>query len=404
MSEPRQKPAAPLWRRRHLLDAGFVLTVALVAMFGIRSQLVVAPLGSLGSPSLLVGVTGAVWWAFYQLQRTRTTSSRQPVRAALLFLLVAFGASFVVAMQRPIAAAEVTVATAGMVTLLGWLGLALLACDGIPDRGKFDRILNRLVVAAVLLASLGVAQFVTGQPLWAGVRIPGLVENAPLGGVATRSGLARPAGTATHPIEFGAVLTLLLPVALTRAKFASRAGRHLWWLGVAIMGMGILVAISRSALICAFVGVALLGYTWQRQARTLLFGGVLGLLFLVALTVPGLLGSLVGLFTGLEQDPSVTSRTESYAIAMDFFGRSPLLGRGYATFLPSYRIFDNEYLLLLINVGAVGLVAFLVLLATAMRCARLGRRLIADEEGREIGQALFPALPPPPWAWPSTTA
>ena len=382
-----------IWRRRHLLDASFVLTAALVAMFGIRSQLVLAPLGSVGSPSLLIGVAGAVWWAFYQLQRTKWSgSSRNPVRVAVLFLLVAFSASFVVAMQRPIASLEVSVATAGMVTLLGWLGIALLACDGITDRRNFDRILNRFVVAAMLLAALGVAQFVTGHPLWAGVRIPGLTENAPLGGVAMRNGFSRPAGTATHPIEFGAALTLMLPVALTRAKFASRAGRHLWWLGVAMMGMGIVVAISRSALICAFVGVALLGWTWKRQARTLLLGGVMALLFFVALTSPGLLGSLKGLFTSVGQDSSVNSRTESYGIALDFFARSPLLGRGYATFLPRYRIFDNEYLLLLIDVGVLGLVAFLVLLATAMRYARRGRRLVADEENREIGQALFAGI------------
>ena len=58
----------------------------------------------------------------------------------------------------------------------------------------------------------------------------------------------------------------------------------------------------------------------------------------------------------------------SYAIAGEFIGRAPIFGRGFSTFLPSYRILDNQYLGLLIETGIVGLVAFLV----AHRCRRCG--------------------------------
>ena len=48
-----------------------------------------------------------------------------------------------------------------------------------------------------------------------------------------REGLTRPAGTTIHPIEFGAVLTMILPIALHYAlhdKYRSKLAR---WFPVA---------------------------------------------------------------------------------------------------------------------------------------------------------------------------
>ena len=39
-----------------------------------------------------------------------------------------------------------------------------------------------------------------------------------------------------------------------------------------------------------------------------------------------------------------------------------------------YRIFDNQYLLLLVEVGLVGLMSVVVLFVTGMVCARPARR------------------------------
>ena len=99
----------------------------------------------------------------------------------------------------------------GLVTLIGCLGVALLANDGIPTFKRFDQLMGRLVLLATALAALGIAQFLANDPLIRSFTIPGLVPNAPLGGLTLRSGFSRPFGTALHPIEFGAVVTTVLP-------------------------------------------------------------------------------------------------------------------------------------------------------------------------------------------------
>ena len=83
---------------------------------------------------------------------------------------------------------------------------------------------------------------------------------------------------------------------------------------------------------------------------------------------------MLKLFTGISQDDSARSRTDSYALAFDFIQQRPFFGRGFSTFLPTYRIIDNQYLGLLIETGVVGLLAFISLLVTALVVAgRLSR-------------------------------
>src|SRR2546430_13733022 len=60
------------------------------------------------------------------------------------------------------------------------------------------------------------------------------------------------------------------------------------------------------------------------------------------------------LFTGISRDDSALSRTDSYAVAGAFISRAPLLGRGPATWLPPYRILDNQFLGSLIEIGVGG--------------------------------------------------
>lgn len=379
--------------RHRPLDAVFFLSVFLVLAFGLQAALVISVLGAAGYPAQLVGVAGFVWWLIYQVQKTHATDrGRRPVRMALFGLATTFSLSYVVAMTRPIAGEEVSTAQLGMITLVSWLGVALLAADGLPDWERFDTLLGRLVLAAGLLALLGIAQFATGQPLLRGLDIPGLSQNVPAGGIDTRSGFTRPPGTAIHPIEFGAVLTIMLPLAITRARTLSRRGRHLTWFWVGCMGLGVVVSISRSALVCALVGLTVLAVAWSPAARVKLAAALFVFVGFVAATIPGLLGGLRGLFVTAGEDPSVASRTGSYGIAAEFFERAPFLGRGYSTFLPRYRIFDNQYLLLLVEVGLVGLLAFLTVLVTAMVTARRTRKHSPDPEVRELGQAFAAAV------------
>lgn len=107
---------------------------------------------------------------------------------------------------------------------------------------------------------------------------------------------------------------------------------------------------------------------------------------------PNLLNSIIGMFTGAAEDPSITSRTDSFSLAFEFIANHPWFGRGLGTFLPKYRIFDNQYLLLLVTVGTVGTAAFLGLGATgAVTMFRL-RNELRDNASRDLAISLAAAI------------
>jgi len=391
-AEHLRRVAAQSAHRRTYLDAVSFLTVFLVLLVGIQSQLVIAPLGAVGSPATMLAGVGFGWWVLHHAQRPESTSTgTQPVRVALLVLFFSFLASYAAAFLRPISVAERSTAQIGIISIVGALGVALLVNDGIPTFERFYTFVDRLVVAGGLLAALGVVQFLANRTLVDQISIPGLVSNGSFG-VLTRGGFTRPAGTAVHPIEFGSVITMILPLAVSRGlRLTSRPVLARWW-PAAVIALGIVVSISRSALVCGVVGMVILASTWQRRAQQILFGCSVGLLAVVAVTIPGMLGTLTNLFTGASDDGSVESRTGSYAIAWEFFQRSPMSGRGYSTFLPAYRIFDNEYLLLLIEVGLLGVLSLLALVFVAGRSARKARTLSTDPTVQASGQSVLASV------------
>lgn len=374
-------------------DSVTVLTAYTLALIAIPSRLVFGPLGGAGSPATIVGLGCLMWWMLAQLARPLPTSfGWQPVRAGAIGFCIAVLVSYVVACVRPIDQVEFSSATLALVLLGGWVGILLVANDGICDSERLLALVRRLVALGAAMATLGIIQFVTHQPLVDRISIPGLVANHAGFGLTMREGFTRPAGTATHPIEYGAVVTMLLPLALALAMGDRRRSALRRWAPVALMGVCVPLSISRSALLASAVGTIIMLVSWPRQARRTAIAVLLVGSVVVYLTIPGMLGSLLGLFTGISGDSSAQSRTGSYAIAGEFISRSPMFGRGFQTFLPSYRILDNQYLGMLIEIGVVGVLAFLVLIVTAMKAARDTRRHASSETIRQLGQGLLGAV------------
>ena len=76
-------------------------------------------------------------------------------------------------------------------------------------------------------------------------------------------------------------------------------------------------------------------------------------------------------------------------MVFDVFEDHPWLGRGMFTFLPrSYRILDNQWLMILVELGVVGLLAFLAFLLTAFFAARSAFRHAATSRSRHLGLVL----------------
>jgi O-antigen ligase len=375
------------------VDAVHVLTVVLVVLIVLPSRLTFAPLGGAGAPALVLGLGCFGWWAYDRVQRVDAgPTGPHPVRTALLVVIGCFLVSYVVAMSRAIDSAESATADIGMISVFSWAGILLVAHDGIPSRDRLDVLVRRVVLAGGAVATLGLVQFVTGQAWVDRLSIPGLSLNTTLVGVMERNGFNRPGGTAIHPIEFGAVITMILPLAINTALTDRTRDAIRRWYPVAAIGLAVALSISRSAILSAVVALVVVASAWTpavRRRAAVITAGFLGAVFL---SVPGLLGTVTGLFTGIGDDSSAQSRTGSYAIAMEFIERSPLFGRGFSTFLPKYRILDNQYLGLAIEVGLVGLLAVLALFVTGALCARRIRVVGRDERTRQLGQALAAAI------------
>jgi O-antigen ligase len=373
---PRVAGTAEASVRQARPDVVTALSVFVVVLMGLPSRLTVGALGGAGPPAILLGLVIGAWWVVDRLQRPDPDTVVRPrMRRWVIVVCVCVGISYVAAMTRAIAPSEVTTADLSTLALLSWMSVLVAGEAGITSQDRLDTLLRRIVFMGTLVAFVGLLQFLTGQ-LWIDrIQIPGLVTNQSLGDLGARGSFSRPSGTALHPIEFGAVLTMMLPLAINLALVDRARGWLRRWTPVAAIALLVVLSISRSAVICAVVGLIVAGLRWTPSVRRFAAVGALALLGFVFVTIPGMIGTLAGMFTSAGSDSSTLSRVDSYATAFAFIRQSPAFGRGLGTFLPTYRILDNQYLLLLIEVGVVGTMAVLALMLAGIRAASRAAKL-----------------------------
>ncbi len=155
---------------------------------------------------------------------------------------------------------------------------------------------------------------------------------------------------------------MMLPVALHLAFRSAQVGRRpgFWWACVVLIATGLMFSVSRSAVLavaCAGL-VLLIGWPARRRVGMTLAG--LAFLVFIKFSSPGLLGTFVGLFKNAGSDPSIKYRTHDYATAQELISQHLWLGRGVGTwYAPKHEVFDNQYLLTLVDSGLLGLLALL---------------------------------------------
>lgn len=368
------------------------LTVYLVLLFAIPSRLVFGPLGSAGAPSMLFGLASAMVWFLALLWRPVGESrSRRPIRVALAFFLVSVGISYVVAMLRPIDQDEISPADVAVIVVISWSGILLTAHDGLTTRRDVDTVVRRFAFVGGLMALVGLVQYATRQPLIDLITIPGLTA---VSGVDSffRAGQVRISGTATHPIEFGALLSILLPLALHTALDPARRGVVRRWFPAVTIALALALSMSRSAYICLAVALLVLLVGWPPRLRWRVGAAVAVGVTVLSLAIPPLFRTVRSMFVTAKDDPSITSRTDSYAIALQFFENAPVFGRGLGTFLPKYRIFDNNYLGLLVSGGVVGTIAFVAIPLTAIVLLVRRRRRWTDPQANDLALSLMAGI------------
>lgn len=360
-------------------DAVSFLTLYLVLTCAIPSNLTISALGSLGRPSTLFALIGLLWWAVYRVSRPVATScGSRPLRLCLLLFLGTALVSYTLASFLGLPSSETSPADSGILRVAGWIGVALIANDGIKSQERLDLLLRRVIAIGGLMATLGLAQFLTGMSLVDWISLPGFVREGDLANVQDRGGFVRSAGTASHPLEYGVVLCMALPIGIAVALSEKERSLVLRWLPVLTIATASMLSVSRSALIGVALGVLLQLPGWPRKIRLAALAAVVALMGVVYLLVPGMAGTVRGLFLGVGNDASTVSRTNAYDQALEIAARNPFFGRGFGTFLPQYLILDNQMLLLMIELGAFGLLAGAAMVCTALALSWRSGRILAD--------------------------
>lgn len=184
---------------------------------------------------------------------------------------------------------------------------------------------------------------------------------------AVRGARLRAYASAQHPIALGAVLVMLIPLALYRAHALKKP---LAWVAVVLLALGALATVSRTAVV--MLAVVTLVYLLLRTDETKkLWPLLIPALAAIHIILPGTLGTLKsslfpkGGLIAQQQNAAVGSgRIATLGPALNAEWKpNPILGEGFGTRVPTPDeavpvangpILDNQWLGIVLETGVVG--------------------------------------------------
>lgn len=387
-------------------DATTILAFFVVLQLVLPSRLVMNGLPlSLSAASLVALGLGALWLCTQMTTTLGAAKGRSPVRTMLFAYPCVLLASYANSSFGYLDADERQIGDHTMVTVLALVFVGLALCDGVRSRDRLYFLLRVIVVSGTVVATIGILQFFVGIDLTPLLRAPGMHFSSFDSSVQGRDGLSRAAGTTSNPLEFGVFCAMLLPLAIHIAFRATTTGgrARFWWACAGLVGTGLMFSVSRSAIVGLTAAGIVLFIGWPKQRRVWMAAAGFGFLVLIKFLSPGLLGTFLSLFQNAKSDDSVQWRTHDYATAEQLISQHLWLGRGLGTwYAPKHEVFDNQYLLTLVDSGVLGLVTFLGVFAAgiyaAVRVRLLCAKLPDQAEGstpttdRDLGLALAASL------------
>jgi hypothetical protein len=218
-------------------------------------------------------------------------------------------------------------------------------------------------------------------------------------------------GPTLQPLELAAMFSIVLPFAILGAiDAATKRRRMLYTIAVGILIAGGVATARKSSLVVPAAVILLLAVYRPREVLRTVGKLAVVLFVIVHFLSPGALGSVVSqLEPGhINSALTTTDRTARYDAVTPDLLTHPVLGRGYESYDPQkYRILDNQYLDLLITVGAVGTLLYLLVFGSIISAAKplirdrsrhdprrssLALAAVAAVVSVAIGSALFDVL------------
>jgi O-antigen ligase len=365
--------AAALWALTRLEIGlwGVVAIITLLPFGGLPFKIVFTPTFL---DLALVGVFAVYLFQWMGGRRRRLTLTPAHAPIALFWVLAVF--SFVAGMSNgPL--------TANLIRQFGelLLGIALtfIIVDHVDSRETLSRLVRVILICGAAAAALGLALYFLPETLSERLLSSLRVFNYPSGGVLRYieddpAQAQRAISTSVDPNVLGGLLAmvggLLAPQLLIRKPVLG--SRWMAYPAFGVVTACLVLTFSRGAM--AALAVALVGIALARYRRML---WIVLAVALVILFLPAMQGYVTRFVEGVQgQDLATQMRFGEYKDAFILIGRYPWLGVGFAG-APEIDIYlgvSNAYLLMISEMGLVGLAAFLLAVGTVMGWGYVNRR------------------------------
>jgi len=392
----RERPRAP-----RPADATTILAIFVGLQFILPSRLVLNYLPLSLSPASAVALfLGALWLCTQMSTTLGAAKGRNPVRTMLFAYIVVLVASYASSAMSYLDPDERELADTTLVRVFALILVGMAAVDGIRSLARLYFLLRVFVVCMTTVAVFGILQYLVGFDVTPFMRLPGLHFWEATNSVGARNGLTRAAGTTSNPLEFGVLCAMTLPLAIHATLHAKREARRVapWAACVGLLAMGLMFSVSRSAIIGVAAATFVLFLGWPARRRMWMMATAVGFVAAIGILAPGLLNTFRTLFQDAGQDSSVQWRLHDYDTARQLIAQHFWLGRGTGTwYAPKHEIFDNQYLLTMVESGVLGLVAFVGIFVAGLYAAVRVRFLwsrgpAANTHDRDLALALAASL------------
>jgi polysaccharide biosynthesis protein PslJ len=272
-----------------------------------------------------------------------------------------------------------------------FLLVTFFVASAITTRRQLDAIIKLLVGGGAIIGIATLIEWKSGHNLFNRIDtlIPVLrVDPAKVMPIDARGGRVRAYGSAEHPIALGALLVLILPLAV---YLHQRSGKIIWLLAASLLVFGALASGSRTA--AGMLATLLVAFFVMKRKETIRLLPLLLPLFIACQVVmPGTLGTFKAIIfpkggsvikeqEGGQGDGE--GRVADLGPSLQQFSRKPFFGQGFGSRLTSRsdpqvnaRILDDQWLASLLEVGAFGVLALLWLYVRSVRM--LARRAKND--------------------------
>lgn len=367
-----------------------LLTVLFVVVFLIPMRRYKLP-GNLPfdiEPYRLVVFGLALVWIGALLVDGRVKLRRTPLDPPMLVVLLAVLASISVNTGFIESIGVATDVVKAVSFFFSFVLVYFLLTSVVTDRAQLDFVVRVMVSLSVAVACAAIVEYRTGFNVFNHLSkvAPFLTYEGDLDTTSLdRSGALRVYASAQHPIALSGALAMVLPLAL---YLAQSTARFRWWLAAFLVGLGAVAALSRTGVVAlVLAGLTMLAMRPRDTKR--LVPLVVPALVIIFFALPNALGVLKGAFFPegglIAQQSNVVpdnplygnGRLADLGPVFHEWEERPFFGRGWGSRLPSpgprqnAAILDDQWLDFALELGFFGVVAFVWLIARAVR--RLGR-------------------------------